>query len=120
MNELAGIQIPPPDMAAGITSEAEEQQIEGLNDWMESVGLPRGVTSFDFSDADTGHQKAVFDLAWPTGVQEELSVPIAVLLNEPAETLALASSAGFRCFTSITAFKNYVENEVLKQESVTQ
>ena len=65
-------------------------------------------------------QKAVFDLAWPTGVQEELSVPIAVLLNEPAETLALASSAGFRCFTSITAFKNYVENEVLKQEPVTQ
>ena len=120
LNQSAPITFPPPDVAAGITSEAEELQIEGLNDWMESIGLPRGVTSFDFSDAATGHQKAVFDLAWPTGVQEELSVPIAVLLNEPAETLALASSAGFRCFTSITTFKNYVENEVLKQESTIQ
>ena len=98
------------------TSEAEEQQIETLNDWMESAGLPRGVSSFDFSDTDTGQQKAVFDLAWPNGVQEELSVPIAVLLNEPAETLALASSAGFRCFTSVAAFKSYVQNEVLKLE----
>lgn len=120
LSQSAPITFPPPEVAGGVTSEAEEQQIESLNDWMKSIGLPRGMTSFDFSDAATGHQKAVFDLAWPTGVQEELSVPIAVLLNEPAETLALASSAGFRCFTSITAFKNYVENEVLKQEPVTQ
>ena len=114
--QSAPITFPPPEVSAGITSEAEEQQIETLNDWMESAGLPRGVSSFDFSDTDTGQQKAVFDLAWPNGVQEELSVPIAVLLNEPAETLALASSAGFRCFTSVAAFKSYVQNEVLKLE----
>lgn len=117
LSQSAPIAFPPPDVAGGVTSEAEEQQIENLNDWMESVGLPRGMSSFDFSDAETGQQKAVFDLAWPIGVQEELSVPIAVLLDEPPETLALASSAGYRCFTTITEFKNYVENEVLKQVS---
>lgn len=120
LSQSAPITFPPPEIAGGVTSEAEEQQIESLNDWMESVGLPRGMSSFDFSDTETGQQKAVFDLAWPTGVQEELSVPIAVLLNEPPETLALASSAGYRCFTTVTAFKNYVENEVLKQESTVQ
>lgn len=120
LSQSAPIAFPPPDVAGGVTSEAEEQQIESLNDWMESVGLPRGMSSFDFSDAETGQQKAVFDLAWPIGVQEELSVPIAVLLDEPPETLALASSAGYRCFTTIIEFKNYVETEVLKQESTVQ
>jgi hypothetical protein len=116
LSQSAPITFPPPD-AAGITSEAEEQQIEGLNEWMESVGLPRGTSSFDFSDSETGQQKAVFDVAWPNGVQEELSEPIAVLLNEPAETLALASGAGFRCFTSVATFKAYVQSEVLNQKT---
>ena len=84
----------------GITSEEEEQQLEALNDWMEKQGLPRGIMVYDFADPDTGAQKAVFDLAWPNGIQEELSQPVAVLLNEGAETIAFASQAGFRCFTS--------------------
>ena len=49
---------------------------------MEAQGLPRGMLAYDFADAETGEQKAVFDLAWPNGIQEELSQPVAVLLNE--------------------------------------
>ena len=30
-----------------------------------------------------------------------------------AETVALASSAGFRCFTDVQAFREYVEQEIL-------
>ena len=69
-------------VGGGITSEEEEEQLEALNDWMEAQGLPRGVLAYDFADAATGEQKAVFDLAWPNGIQEELSQPVAVLLNE--------------------------------------
>ena len=87
-------------MSGGITSEEEEEQLEALNDWMEAQGLPRGVLAYDFADAATGEQKAVFDLAWPNGIQEELSQPVAVLLNESTETIAIASQAGYRCFTS--------------------
>ncbi len=97
----------------GITSEEEEAQLEALNDWMDSRGLSRGVVSYDFSDPDTGQQKAVFDLAWPTGIQEELTQPVAVLLNEEAATIAIASQAGFRCFTSIEEFKRHVNEEIL-------
>ena len=85
-------------VAGGITSEAEEEELEVLNDWVEAQELPRGVLAFDFADQVSGEQKAVFDLAWPNGIQEELSQPVAVLLNENSETLALASRAGFRCF----------------------
>lgn len=105
----------PSPVAVGsvITSEEEEDQLEALNDWMEEQGLPRGVLAYDFADAATGEQKAVFDLAWPGGIQEELSQPVAVLLNESTETLAFANGAGFRCFTESQTFKEYVKKEIL-------
>jgi hypothetical protein len=49
-------------------------------------------------------------------LQEGLTQPVAVLLNEGTETLALASSAGFRCFTSVAAFNDYITTEILAQE----
>ena len=106
-----------PLMVGGITSEEEEKQIESLNAWMNAQGLPSGVIAYDFADPETGEQKAVFDLAWPNGIQENLSQPVVVLLNEGAETIAIGSQAGFRCFTTVTDFKRYVENEVLKKEA---
>lgn len=106
----------PTVVAGGITSEAEEEELEVLNDWVVAQGLPPGVLAFDFADQVSGEQKAVFDLAWPSGIQEELSQPVAVLLNENSETLALASRAGFRCFTAAQEFKDYVEKDILAAE----
>jgi hypothetical protein len=40
-----------------------------------------------------------------------------VLLNEPTDTLALASGAGFRCFTSSADFRAYIEGEILHIEA---
>lgn len=100
----------------GITSEDEERELERVNAWMESQGLPRGVLSYDFADSTTGEQRAVFDLAWPNGVQEELSQPVAVLLNEGDHLFAIASQAGYRCFTSTELFKGYVKQEILGRE----
>lgn len=100
-------------VVGGIASDQEEAELEALNAWVESVSLPRGIVAFDFADPDSGEQKAIFDLAWPNGIQEELSQPVAVLLNEDASTITLASQAGFRCFTDCEAFKRYVESEVL-------
>jgi hypothetical protein len=56
---------------------------------------------------------AVFDLAWPQGLQEELSQPVAVLLNEEPATIALASQAGFQCFTDVQGFRQYVDRYVM-------
>jgi hypothetical protein len=100
----------------GITSEEEEQELETVNEWIEAQGLPRGILAYDFADPDTGEQKAVFDLAWPNGIQEELSQPAAVLLNESIETIGIASQAGYRCFTSIEEFRRYVDSEILAGE----
>jgi len=57
----------------------------------------------------------VFDLAWPSGLQEKLSQPVAVLLNEEDTTVRVAIEAGFRCFTDMRTFREYVEAECLGQ-----
>ena len=62
----------PAGVPGGITNEEEEAQLESLNEWIEAAGLPRGVVAYDFSDPQSGEQKAVFDLVWPNGIQEEL------------------------------------------------
>jgi hypothetical protein len=105
-----------PTVPGGITSEEEEIVLEGLNNWIEAQGLPRGTLVYDFADPETGEQRAVFDLAWPNGIQEELSQPVAVLLDEGADVIAIASQAGFRCFVSADEFKHYVHHEILAEE----
>jgi hypothetical protein len=102
--------------AVKTVGEAEEQELEAVNDWVEKKGLKRGVLAFDFADETSGEQRAVFDLAWPNGIQENLSQAVAVLLDEDKETMALASRAGFRCFTKPQDLKDYVEKEILAKE----
>jgi hypothetical protein len=97
----------------GGTSETEEEELEELNDWLEEQGLPRGQLSHELPDIDTGEAKALLDLAWPKGLQEGLSEPVALLVNEEPEVFALASQAGLRCFGSVAAFREYVEKEIL-------
>ena len=101
------------EVVGGISSEEEEQELEALNKWVAEQGLKPGTMSYDFVDIETGEQKAVFDLAWPKGIQEELSQPVAVLLNEDKEVFALANMAGYRCFETSLDFRRYVEQEIL-------
>jgi len=115
---LAGAPAATPAAAAigsGSSSEEEEAKLEELNDWTEGQGLPRGVVGYELADAESGEQQAVLDLAWPRGIQEELSQPVAVMLNEEAATVTIASQAGFRCFTEGRAFRRYVRTEVLAE-----
>jgi hypothetical protein len=116
MGKVAPVIEAEPQAVGGITSEVEEGKLEALNDWVEKQGLPRGEIAFDYADPATGAQKALFDLAWPDGLQPGLSGPVAVLLNETKDILAMASQAGFRCFTSPIDFRTYIETEVLHLE----
>lgn len=108
--------IEPVSLGGGFSNDEEESQLENLNGWVVSEGLAEGIMAYDFSDPETGQQKAVFDLAWPHGLQEELSQPVAVLLNEEADLIAFASQAGFKIFTDTASFRKYVKQEILSAE----
>jgi hypothetical protein len=103
------------EVVGGVTSAEEEAELQALKAWVTERGFSEGIIAFDHSNLETGDQIAIFDLAWPNGLQEELSEPVAVLLNEHDDTIALASAAGFRCFTNVAAFEDYVNKQMLGQ-----
>jgi len=113
------IDIPAEFIAGGIETEEEEMKILSLCDWLCRQGLSAGEEKFSIINKETGKIKAILDMAWPKGIQEGLTEPIALLLEEPQEVLAVAGQAGFRFFTSISEFKDYVLSEVLEESNST-
>lgn len=101
--------------SSGIADDLEDTLLSELNEWVVSHALPAGEVSYEYANPKTGAQEAIFDLAWPSGLQEGLTEPIAVLLNESPDVLILANKAGFRCFTDIDAFKDYVKREIIRE-----
>jgi hypothetical protein len=97
----------------GVDSDEEEESLQELNAWVVEQGLPEGEPSHEVADPETGDPIAILDLAWPEGLQEGLSEPVALLLNEGQELLHLAKDHGFRYFTSVEDFRAHVEREVL-------
>jgi hypothetical protein len=95
--------------------DAEEGQLLDLMEWMDARGLPTGELYHEVTDEVSGEILAVLDLAWPAGVQEGLSQPVSILLNETSETEELANAAGHRFFTDVESFKAYVEVDLIGQ-----
>lgn len=102
-----------PVAPGGIESDEEEDLLERCNAWVVKQGLPEGELPFEIVDDQSGQVLAYLDLAWPKGLQEGLSQPVAVLLNEDEQVEKRANQAGYRFFTSITEFKKYVRSEIL-------
>jgi len=102
-----------PQRPPNITNEEEELLIGEINDWVMEKGFRSGIIGYDLINSNTGEQIAVLDLAWPDGVQSELSDPVALLLNEGEDVLKAAGSQGIRFFTSPEEFKVYVADEII-------
>lgn len=110
---VKSVAVPP----GGVDDEAEERLLLECRAWVTSQGLPEGDYEYELTDAETGEQVAILDLAWPNGMQEGLSEPVAVLIGEGPATLNAANSAGYRYFTDVATFQHYVEHEVLAVQS---
>jgi len=100
----------------GVSDEDEEQLLIDTNLWIIEAGLPEGEMLYELTDPHTGKPSAILDLAWPEGLQKGLSDPVALLLNEGLETIEAVNNAGFKYYTSVEEFKNYVEEEILSLE----
>ncbi len=96
-----------------VSSADEEEMLEELQGWMSGRGLASGKLGYELRDTATDQTKATIDLAWPSGLPEGRGRPVALLLNESAETYQTVSQAGFDCHTSVEAFKQYVNAEIV-------
>lgn len=89
--------------------------LEGVNSFVTERGLSSGEMAYEIVQGDTTEPVAILDLAWPEGLQVNLSQRVALLIDEDLEIKTIASDAGFRVFTSVNAFQRYVEREVLAE-----
>ncbi|HSK80718.1 MAG TPA: DUF262 domain-containing protein [Thermoanaerobaculia bacterium] len=105
-----------PVVRGQIESDEEETLLRECNAIMARQGLAEGELLYEVADPDTGEPLAVLDLAWPEGLQPRLTPPVAILINESTETVEAASAAGFRCFTDVESFLDYVAKEILSTD----
>jgi hypothetical protein len=101
-----------------VADEEEEKLLRDCNAWIIRQGLPEGELLYEMVDSETGDAQAILDLAWPNGLQEGLSQPVALLIDEGWETIEVVNRAGYRYFTDVDEFQDYVLREVLALEPV--
>jgi len=97
----------------GVDGEEEERLLKEINEWVTQQGLPAGEHIYELSDQVTGVPLAVLDLAWPNGLQEGYSQPVALLIDEGREMEEIVNRAGYLYFTNLDTFKAYVLQEIL-------
>lgn len=102
----------------GITDPNEEALLNEAQEWVSEQGLAQGELLYELVEEETGEFVDVLDLAWPDGLQEGLTVPVALLIDEEKQTLHAAQSRGFRYFTDLDSFKRYVKKEIFFEEAM--
>jgi len=107
-----------PISIGGIENEDEEKILFNVNDWVTSQGLKGGEILYDLTDEHSGDTIAIIDLCWPDGLQEGLSEPIALMLNEHSSVREKVIDKGIKVFTADTIFKEYIENNIISIESI--
>ena len=113
---------PPSDMrqqepAAAIDSgdvdpDDEAVTLANANSFALRHGLPAGEAAYEIVAEDTG-ELITLDLAWPNGLQVGYSRPVALLIDEDIAVRLAAGDAGFKAFTTLSAFRQYVEQDIL-------
>ena len=98
---------------SGPENEADVAAVSAVQQWVVDQGLPAGVLEYEIVNSDTGDQAAVLDLAWPNGIRQELTEPVALIAGGDPTLMTVANSGGFRCFASAEALKAYVIKEIL-------
>ena len=98
--------------SVSIATDEEETLLFEINEWVTSQGIQAGIMGYELVDPSDESVICVFDLAWPEGLQAELSEPIALLIDEDIEVLEAAGKNGYRFYTKTEDFKEYV-NRIL-------
>jgi hypothetical protein len=76
--------------------------------WCTAHGVPQPQVHYEVCDTMTGAVLAEVDAAWPQGIQEEYSEPVALLLERDEATEAALNTAGYRFFTSADPLYHYL------------
>lgn len=102
----------PTKLVAGTSTQAsgEDEELETLLEWIDSEGIPDPELHYEVSDPETGDFLTIVDAAWPNGVQEGFSEPVALLLERNEKNEEILNRCGYRFYTDIESLKRYLED----------
>lgn len=121
MDELNSGKIPEVEVKAFNQSQPslyiglEDNDLIQCNKWIEEQGLPSGEFSYELINEKTREVISILDLCWLNGLQEGLSQPVAILVDESGTETRKVFEAGYKVFTDILSFKDYVRQEILEK-----
>jgi hypothetical protein len=98
---------------ATTVSGEEDDEMQALVSWAIASGFPKPELNFEVSDPNTGEVLIIVDAAWPKGLQEEYSQPIALCLEADEQKLAILNQAGYRFFVGIEALRRYLKDQIV-------
>jgi hypothetical protein len=102
-----------PILVVPSAKDPDEEAVEECDAWVTARGLPKGEYMYELLDPTTNEVRAVLDLAWPNGLQEGLSQPVAFVPETDEAMEQAMNKAGYRFFTRLVDFQHYVGQEIL-------
>ncbi len=102
----------PASVVASLVDD-DDNVLEECDGWIIARGLPRGEYMYELLDPATNEAIATLDLAWPEGLQQGYSQPVAFVVEVDAQVEQAMNNAGYRYFTALDDFRSYVDQEIL-------
>jgi len=93
-------------------SGEEDDELQSLISWAVNNGLPKAEINFEVYDPNTDEVLTVVNEAWPRGLQEGYSQPIALILDVDEHKAAILNQVGYRFFTSKEALRGHLKEQI--------
>lgn len=95
------------DAGAPLSAEMDDE-VQALLEWVRAHGLPKPEQNYEVC-RPTGEVLTVVELAWPAGVQEGFSPPVALIVPGDQEQINVLNQAGYLIFTNVADLRAYLE-----------
>lgn len=105
--KLAQPSAPMTKMSVTEPEDDEEAVIEELVSWLKNEGFAPGIKDYSAVIGYAG-TPIIIDVAWPDGLQEGFTEPVALMINEESGDIYRVNAVGYRVFTRADDLKNYV------------
>lgn len=105
--KLAQPSTPMTKMSVTQSEDNEETVIEELVSWLKNEGFAPGIKDYSAVIGYAG-TPIIIDVAWPDGLQEGFTEPVALMINEEPGDIYRVNAVGYRVFTRADDLKDYV------------
>lgn len=105
--KLAQPSAPMTKMSVTEPEDDEEAVIEEFVSWLKNEGFAPGIKDYSAVIGYAG-TPIIIDVAWPDGLQEGFTEPVALMINEEPGDIYRVNAVGYRVFTRADDLKNYV------------